>query len=376
MNIVIYFDYTATTKPSLELLELHQKINKEYWFNTETLYNEGIKGNALLEKSEKVVIDCLKLTNKRVLFTSGATEANNTAIYGVCSNYYNAPKHIITSCIEHASVLKCFRDLENRGFKVAYLKVNKLGFIDLNELENAITNDTILVSIMWVNNIIGSIQPIKDIINIVKKHKRIKLHVDAVQGISKLEPDFNFNDLDLFTISGHKLHGLKGTGLLVYNDKVNLSFLHGGHQQRGIRPGTVDLAGAVVMAKTLKLALIDTVKKYSYVKDLNDYLIYKLKDKPYIILNHHTDNYSPYILSITFKKIKGETVLHFLEQKNILVGTGSACNSHSKDQEETLLSVLDEPTLAINTIRVSLDFETTKNELDLLIKYIEELGNK
>ena len=109
---------------------------------------------------------------------------------------------------------------------------------------------------MWVNNIIGSIQPIKDIINIVKKHKRIKLHVDAVQGISKLEPDFNFNDLDLFTISGHKLHGLKGTGLLVYNDKVNLSFLHGGHQQRGIRPGTVDLAGAVVMAKTLKLALI------------------------------------------------------------------------------------------------------------------------
>ena len=130
------------------------------------------------------------------------------------------------------------------------------------------------------------------------------------------------------------------------------------------------------MAKTLKLALIDTVKKYSYVKDLNDYLIYKLKDKPYIILNHHNDNYSPYILSITFKKIKGETVLHFLEQKNILVGTGSACNSHSKDQEETLLSVLDEPTLAINTIRVSLDFETTKNELDLLIKYIEELGNK
>lgn len=376
MNIVIYFDYTATTKPSLELLELHQKINKEYWFNTETLYNEGIKGNALLEKSEKVVIDCLKLTNKRVLFTSGATEANNTAIYGVCSNYYNAPKHIITSCIEHASVLKCFRDLENRGFKVTYLKVNKLGFIDLNELENAITNDTILVSIMWVNNIIGSIQPIKDIINIVKKHKRIKLHVDAVQGISKLEPDFDFNNLDLFTISGHKLHGLKGTGLLVYNDKVNLSFLHGGHQQRGIRPGTVDLAGAVVMAKTLKLALIDTVKKYSYVKDLNDYLIYKFKDKPYIILNHHTDNYSPYILSITFKKIKGETVLHFLEQKNILVGTGSACNSHSKDQEETLLSVLDEPTLAINTIRVSLDFETTKNELDLLIKYIEELGNK
>lgn len=373
---MIYFDYTATTKPSLELLELHQKINKEYWFNTETLYNEGIKGNALLEKSEKVVIDCLKLTNKRVLFTSGATEANNTAIYGVCSNYYNAPKHIITSCIEHASVLKCFRDLENRGFKVTYLKVNKLGFIDLNELENAITNDTILVSIMWVNNIIGSIQPIKDIINIVKKHKRIKLHVDAVQGISKLEPDFYFNNLDLFTISGHKLHGLKGTGLLVYNDKVNLSFLHGGHQQRGIRPGTVDLAGAVVMAKTLKLALIDTVKKYSYVKDLNDYLIYKLKDKHYIILNHHTDNYSPYILSITFKKIKGETVLHFLEQKNILVGTGSACNSHSKDQEETLLSVLDEPTLAINTIRVSLDFETTKNELDLLIKYIEELGNK
>lgn len=372
---MIYFDYTATTKPKQELLDLHQKINLEYWCNTEGMYNYGVKAHALLDKSAKVVCDTLNLKNKKVLFTSGATEANNTAIYGTIYPYYNEPKHIVTTYLEHASVLKVYQDLEKRGFKVTYLKPNKDGIIDVTELENCLTNETVLVSIMWVNNIIGSVQPIKKIIEIIKKYPRTKLHVDAVQGFGKIVPDFNFNDIDLLTFSGHKLGGLKGTGLLIYNDKMHLSFIKGGHQQDSVRPGTVDLAGCVVMAKTIQLAANDIYIKYQNVLEKYHYLTNALKDLAHIILN--TSKYSsPYILSITFKKVKGETVLHTLEASDIIVGTGSACNSHSKDQEKTLVYTLEDESLAVNTIRVSIAMETSFIELDLLIKKIKEIGNK
>lgn len=369
---MIYFDYTATTKPKKELLELHTRISEEYWCNTEGMYNAGVKAHMLLDKSSQVIIDTLKLKNKKVLFTSGATEANNTAIYGVCAGHYKEPKHIITTYLEHASVLNVYKDLENRGFKVTYLIPNSDGIINVDELEKSITNDTVLISVMWVNNIIGTVQPIDKVIEIVKKHPRIKLHVDAVQGFGKLVPSFNLNDIDLITLSGHKLEGLKGTGLLICNDKLHLSFIKGGHQQGGIRPGTVDLAGSVVMAKTIQLASADISKKYQDVLEKYNYLINALKQEKKFILNKSKFS-SPYILSITFKNVKGETVLHTLEKHNIMVGTGSACNSHSKDQEKTLIYTLEDESLAINTIRISLSTHTTYEELDLLIKHIKEI---
>ncbi len=371
---MIYFDYTATTKPKKELLDLHMRINQEYWCNTEGMYIDGVKAHALLDKSSKVVLDSLKLKNKNVLFTSGATEANNTAIYGILSQYYNEPKHIITTYLEHASVLNVYKDLEKRGFKVTYLIPNKDGIINIDELNNSITNDTVLVSIMWVNNIIGTIQPIEKVIDLVKKFPRLKLHVDAVQGIGKITPNFNLNDIDLLTISGHKLEGLKGTGLLIYNDKLHLSFLKGGHQQEGIRPGTVDLAGAVVMAKTLQLAVSNIDDKFNNVKEKYNYLVKALQNEQHIILNKSIYS-SPYILSITFKKVKGETALHTLEQNNIFVGTGSACNSHSKDQEKTLIYTLEDNSLAVNTIRISISTNTSVMELDLLINNIKKIGS-
>ena len=369
---MIYFDYTATTKPKKELLDLHARINTEYWCNTEGMYIDGVKAHALLDKSGRVIIDTLKLKNKKVLFTSGATESNNTAIYGVVSSYYNEPKHIITTYLEHASVLNVYKDLEKRGFKVTYLKPSKEGIIDINELENSITNDTVLISIMWVNNIIGTILPINKIIEIVKKHPRIRLHVDGVQGFGKIIPNFNFNDIDLLSLSGHKLEGLKGTGVLIYNDKLHLSFIKGGHQQDGIRPGTVDLAGCVVMAKTIQLASSNISNKYNDVLQKYNYLVNNLEKENHLILNKSQYS-SPYILSITFKNVKGETALHTLEKNGIMVGTGSACNSHSKDQEKTLIYTLEDETLAVNTIRISLSTYTTYEELDLLINNIKQI---
>lgn len=372
---MIYFDYTATTKPQDDLTKLHQKITNEYWYNTESLYALGIKGNNLLQKAANVITNTLNVNNKKVLFTSGATEANNTAIYGICHPYYNQPKHIITTMFEHASVLNCFKDLEKRGFKVTYLNYDQLGNLDLNQLKNALNNETILVSIMWVNNVTGHIFPIKEIIEIIKNYPRCKLHIDAVQGYSKIIPDFNFNDIDLITLSGHKLNGLKGTGALVYNEKININFLQGGHQQNGVRPGTVDLAGAIVMAKSINLAAKNISDKYHNVLKKYQYLTTALKNETYLILN--INNYqSPYILSMTFKKIKGETVLHFLESNDIIVGTGSACNSKAKAQENTLIYTLKDPSLAVNTIRISLSTETTFEELDILITKIKEIGNR
>jgi cysteine desulfurase len=217
---------------------------------------------------------------------------------------------------------------------------------------------------------------INDIIKIVKKHPRIKLHIDAVQGIGKINPSFSFNDIDMFTCSSHKLHGLKGTGCLLYNKNINLNFLQGGHQQHGIRPGTVDVAGVVTTAKTIQMYGSFNKENYNEVYANYIYLVDKLSTLPFLIINKSKHAFSPYILSVTFCKIKGETVLHSLEEKGIYVSTGSACNSHSKDLDNTLMAFTKSETYAINTIRISLDYTTSKNEIDILINNIKMIGEK
>ncbi len=374
---MLYFDWSATTKPDEDILELHQRINKEYWYNSETLYHEGQKSNALYLKAKQNIIDKLKLYHKEILFTSGATEGNNTALYGYLNRYLNKGCHVITSIMEHASVLNVFKDLENRGLDVTYLKPTKDGIIDINELKDSIKNNTILISIMWVNNIIGSIQPIKEIIDIKKQYPKIKLHVDCVQGFSKIPNDFDFNDLDFMVLSSHKLGGIKGTGCLIYNDKIELSFLKGGHQQNSLRPGTLDLAGCVTTSKIIERNLLpkdyyDVLKKYQY-------LVNELENLEHLVLIRSTNYYSPYILNINFKYMHAETVLHLLDERGIIVGTGSACNSKSKDSEPTLNYILPyfgNNLNPINSIRISLNKENTMEDIKILIKNIKEIGLK
>lgn len=368
---MIYFDSTATTKPSDEILELYERISKEYWYNSETLYREGSRSNALYIKSKDVILSSLNLKGFDVLFTSSATEANNTAIFGYLNNYKN--KHIITTYLEHASVLKVYQELEKQGFKVTYLKPKDDGSIDPMDIKNSITNDTILISVMWVNNIIGSIQPIKEIIDILKDHPKIKLHVDAVQGFGKIQPDFNFNDVDFLTISGHKLHGMKGTGLLVYKKNINLNFMRGGHGQGGLRPGTVDIAGCVCMAKVIQLNSKINLDTYKDINEKYLYLVNKLKTYPQLMVIT-PKIYSPYILNINFNNLRGETALHMLEADDIIVGTGSACNSSSEEAEPTLKYLLNETRKPINSIRISLDEDKTYEDLDKLLNSLKKVG--
>lgn len=371
---MIYFDNAATTKPTLEILKLHQRISNEYWYNTNSIHMLGQKANGLLEQSINVIKDTLNCKNKKVIFTSSATTSNNLAIYGICNSFVGQNKHIITSKIEHPSVLNCYKDLESKGFKVTYLSVNNQGNIDLNELEQAITSDTILISLMWVNNIIGSILPIKEVIKIVKKYPRLKFHLDGVGGIGKIKNDFNFDDIDLITFTPHKLHGLKGTGVLLVNNNITLiSNVKGGHQQYNFMPGTVDLAGAVCAAKTLKEAVLSIDNNYQKVSKIYHYLKNKLISNNNIIINSPDANYSVYNLNISFKNIKGETVVHFLEKYQIYISTTSACTATTKDLDKTLIATFNDESRAINAVRISFSHENTIEEVDTLLEKIKEL---
>lgn len=371
-----YFDTTATTKPSKNVLDIYNKASTQYWYNISGQYRASVIGANLLDKASSQIKNALNITNKKIIFTSGATEANNTAIYGICEKYINQNKHIITTAIEHPSVLNCFKDLEKKGFEVTYLPVDKTGVIKIEDLETAIKPNTIFVSIMWVNNIVGTIMPIKEVIEVIKKHPRIKLHVDAVQGIGKIKNDFSFNEIDLMTISAHKIYGLKGTGALLLNNNIDLtSFVKGGHQQNNMRAGTVDLANILALTQAIKDITHEQPKNYAYVLELYNYLVNNLKDLEYLSLNRNDNFYSPYILSITFKNIKAETVMHFLENFDIFVGIGSACNEKTKTLDPILVYMQDEK-LAINTIRVSISKDNTKEEIDLLINKIKEIGEK
>lgn len=373
---MIYFDSTATTKPTKEILELYNKISLEYWYNSSSAYTMGIKSNNLLQKSIEVVKEVLKLKDHNVIYTSGATEANNLAIHGICNNYINQNKRVITTKIEHPSVFNVFKSLETLGFDVVYLDIDSNGIINLNQLKESLTKETVLVSIMWVNNIIGSIQPINEVINILKEYPRCKLHVDAVQGLGKIKNNFDFNQVDLFTMSSHKLEGIKGSGALIYNNKINLiSHIQGANQQLGIKPGTVDLASAVTTSKTIQNVYKNLDNNYNYVLELNKYLRNKLNESN-IIINSPVKNVSPYIVNISIKEHNAETIMHHLEQKEIYVSIGSACGSKTKKPEKTIYALTNDLTLATTSIRISLSHHNTKEEIDTLIKELKEYLKK
>lgn len=374
--MMIYFDNASTTKPHQAILDLYQTVNSKYWYNESSTHHLGLTSKTLLDKACEKVLKTLNLKSKKVIFTGSASESNNLAIYGICKPYINEKIHIITSKIEHPSVLNCFKDLEKLGFEVTYLDVDENGIVDLKMLEDSIQKNTILVSIMWVNNIIGSIQPINKIIEIVKKHPRIKLHSDLVQGLTKIKPDFDLNDLDLFSFTAHKIHGLKGTGALIINDKINLEQItKGGHQQQNLRAGTVDVAGAVCLAKVLEIENATLVDSYNYIKNLYDYLTSKLKDIDYIKLNV-SKNSTPYILNFSLNNMKGETFMHYLEQSNIYLGYGSACNAKTKQLEPTIMAIYNDQKRASNAVRISLSTSNTIDEIDKLLEKLKEIGNK
>lgn len=364
----MYFDYTATTPIDSEVLDTYVQVQKKYFANTTSLHLLGQKANNIYEKMKDEIRDILKVDHE-VIFTSNATEANNLAIFGVVSGKRGK---VITTKIEHPSVFNVYKELESEGYDVIYLDVDEKGIINLKQLENEMSNDVILVSIMWVNNIIGTIEPIDKVISIVKQYKHCKLHVDIVQGITKIKPNFNYQDIDLLTMSAHKFYGPKGIGILAYNKSIDLKKrLYGSSSQNGVKPGTFDLGLVVCAAKALKKynALID--EHFTYVHELNNYLRTHLTNNK-IIINSDVLS-SPYILNISIPHIKGETLVHMLESNDIYVSTGSSCSSKLVKPEKTIYAISHNEDYALSTIRISLSFLTTKEEVDALLKILNSL---
>lgn len=282
---MIYLDYVATTPLIPEVLTTYNNLLEKYFFNADSIYDKGIEVNRLMEHSRKLISEMLKVKEDELIFTSCGSESNNLAIKGVAFQYQNRGKHIITTAIEHSSVYETCKELEKTfGFEVTYLKVDQKGRISLQELQDSIRDDTILVSIMYVNNEIGVINPIEEIKQIVKKYDKIKLHFDMVQALGKLP--INLTDVDLASFSAHKIYGLKGSGLLFKRRSTTIvPLINGGQQEFGLRGGTSNACSNIVFAKTLRLALEDFDNKAKHIKMINSYARKCLNQIEGVIIN-------------------------------------------------------------------------------------------
>ncbi|MBM7584970.1 cysteine desulfurase [Bacillus pakistanensis] len=371
---MIYFDNSATTKPDPEVLETFLKVNHYYYANPSSIHSFGGKVEKLLQQARAQFASILMVKENEVYFTSGGTESNNTALKGTAFQYHNRGKHIITTSIEHPSIIESCEQLKNFGFDITYLTVDGNGVIDPNELKKAIREETILVSVMHVNNEVGSIQPIDQIGQLLKNYPKILFHVDHVQGYGKVELDLTNIGIDLCTISAHKLHGLKGSGLLYIRDGVQLSpLITGGEQERKVRSGTENTSGIVAFAKAIRLEKERSSEGVSIIKEIHEYLRTELSSIEGISIHTPETLAAPHILNFSVKHYKGEVIVHALEEMDIYVSTTSACSSKKNIPSRTLLAMGRTEEMANSSIRVSLAFENTMEEAIIFIQSLKKV---
>lgn len=369
---MIYLDYAATTPLNDEVLVTYEQILKNYFANSDSLHQLGRESQKLLEQSRANIAQLFHVKNDEIIFCGSASEANNMAIKGCCFAYQNRGKHIITSEIEHSSVAKSIQQLQDVfGYEVSYAKVNEEGIVLVEEVQKLLRKDTVLVSIMLVNNEIGAIQPICEIANYVHEHSRAIMHCDAVQALGKI--DIPFAACDLLSCSAHKIYGLKGSAFLYKKEQIQLlPLISGGQQEFGLRAGTSNYAVDIVLAKTIRLALEKQAEYFAYVKDLNTYLRKELSKIDDIEMNS-SQNSVPHILSIASKSIGSEVMQNALNAKGIAISAQSTCSSKQKSHSKVILAMGLSEQRATHTIRISLSFRTTKAEIDLFIKALKEI---
>lgn len=373
---MIYLDNCATTKPYKEVLETFVEVNDNYYGNPASINKFGKTTNKLLDAARKQVADILKVKKETIYFTSCATESNNIAIIGSVEHKKDFGNRIIVSKIEHPSVLETYRELERRGFILDYLNVDSNGLIDLNHLKSLLTKETILLSVMHVNNVYGGVQPIKEIVELLKEYPKVHFHVDGVQGVLKKE--INLSDIDSYSISAHKFHGIKGVGVLYLKSRRtvhNITF--GGGQENGLRSGTVNVAGAVSLAKALRLSYErtpDVLKKHREFKKL---IINELDSINHVVINSPLDdNYVDSIINISLPKIKGEAIVNSLNERGIMVSTTSACSSKTFHLNEALFARGLSKENIEGSIRVSFSYKTKLEEIKTFVKVFKEEYNK
>lgn len=370
---MIYLDYSATTPVDEEVLDSYIKCCRNYSGNPNSLHKLGVESKKLMDSATEQVANLLGCKPSEVIFTSGASESNNLALIGVCEYYKNRGKHIVTTKLEHSSILETVAYLEKRGYIIDYVPVLENGLIDLEALSRLITKDTILVSIAQVSSEVGILQPIEEIAKIVKKHPTTIFHVDGTQAVGKIL--VSLENIDLYSFSAHKFYGMKGIGCLIKKENIQLEpLIHGGKSQSNYRSGTPALPLIVSLSKALRLSILDLDSRYQKVKYFSDLLKKELLNIDGIILNSG-DTSIPHIVNLSIPNIKPETMLHALEEKEIYISTKTAC---SKDHSDSLsLTTMGrDHEISGYSLRVSISHLTTEQEIDSFVENLKECIQK
>lgn len=363
-DIMIYLDYSATTPANREVVDTFSKVSLEYVGNPNSLHKLGVEAKKLMDAATSQVADLLNVKSEEVIFTSGASEANNLAIMGVVQKYPNRGKHIITTKLEHSSVLEVMNYLETIGYTIDYVNIDEIGMIDLDHFKSLLSKDVVLVSIHHVNSEVGFCQDICKIGEILREYPTTIFHVDGTQALGKIP--VSLENVDLYSFSSHKFYGLKGVGCLIKKSNIEIEpLIHGGKSQTNYRSGTPALPLMVSTAKALRLALTDLNKKYKYVDELSNYLKNELNNIEDIVINSN-ENCIPHIVNISVLGIKPETMLHALEEKDIYISTKTACSKDS-DDSLTLTTLGKDSSISGHSIRISLSHLTTYEEINSFV---------
>ena len=373
---MVYLDYSATTKTSDEVLDTFVKCSKEFIGNSNSLHSLGVKSNNMIESASKQIANLLNIKVNEIIYTSGASESNNLAIKGICEKYKNRGNHIITTDLEHSSIYGPIDYLIEKGYKVDYVKLDSNGLVDLEDLKRLMTDKTILVSINGVSSEIGLLQPINEISKIVKEYPKCFFHSDMTQAIGKVNIDIS--NVDLVSFSAHKFFGIKGIGVLIKKEKIEIEpLIHGGKSTTIYRSGTPCLPLIISTSKALRLALENINSKYEYVNNLNETIKEELNKLDKVKINSN-DKSIPHILNISVLGVKPETMLHALEKYEIYISTQSACSS-SNSKSRAVHALTNDLDRSNSSIRISLSHLTTKEEINYFIEKFkicyEELTN-
>lgn len=381
--MISYLDNSATTKVYPEVVELMTKVMLEDYGNPSSVHMKGVEAEKYVTQATKQIASAIKVNEKEIFFTSGGTESDNMALIGTALANNRAGKHIITTKIEHPAILNTCKYLESIGFEISFLSVDEYGVISLEELDKLLRSDTILVSIMHTNNEVGSVQPIAQAGALIKKKNPATLfHVDAVQGFTKAEIFPKKLNIDMLSVSGHKIHGPKGIGFLYINEKVKIKPIsYGGGQQKGLRNGTLNVPGIAGIGLATKMGIESMKEDNERLYELKKYFLDRACKLDKVVVNGCPSDEdgsfaikktAPHIMNISVMGLRSEVMLHALEDKGVYVSAGSACASHSKKESSTLKSMGADAERMDGALRLSMSSFTTKEELDYVLSVLEE----
>lgn len=373
---MIYFDNSATTKIAPDVLTTYQTVSQKIWGNPSSLHALGEQSYELLEQARAQIAQLIGCQAHEIFFTSGGTEGDNWVIKGTALEKMKYGKHLIASSIEHPAVSHALQQLAKQGFDVTYLPVDKEGRVNPSDLKQALRKDTILVSIMAVNNEVGSIQPLAEIAEILKEYPKIHFHVDAVQALGKgLQTLLNNERIDFLTFSGHKFHAPRGVGFIYKKRGKKLQpLLAGGGQEKNLRSGTENLPAIAAMAKALRLLLDDEQAKVKQQATIKEYLANKLSTYPNVVMHSQISaTFAPHILCFSILGVRGETIVHAFEKEGIYISTTSACSSKKGISSSTLAAMHVADDIATSAVRVSLDEENTLKEAEEFLAVFAKL---